>query len=197
MLGRRAVAAGAHSLVFTSARRPGSTGLACLFDWIPNHGPATAAEIAGSALMAEVPWLSVDCELLVLSACGERGNAHSGAFQDSAFRKTAVAWNAPPAPAPAKEVVARQHFPRCAGLKDILVVVTGNSWAVPNPGGHAGNDHTVPILDELARQIQPNASVSSIGPSGAPHGHGSTTAGRPKGRFQPGTLTPKRRGCPT
>ena len=31
-------------------------------------------------------------------------------------------------------------------------MVTGDSWAVTNSGGHAGNDHTVPIIDELIRQ---------------------------------------------
>ena len=30
--------------------------------------------------------------------------------------------------------------------------MTGDSWAVPNAGGHAGNDHSVPIIDELCRQ---------------------------------------------
>lgn len=150
--GTAAVAEGARSLSFTGAGRPDSTGLACLFDWIPNHGPATPTEIAGSALMAAVPWVTVDCDMLVLSACGARGNEHSGGFQDSAFRKSPVPWNAPPAPAPAIEVVARQHFPRCATLDEILVVVTGDSWAVLNAGGHAGNDHTVPIIEELVRQ---------------------------------------------
>ena len=151
-VGRQAMAAGRTSLIFTGAGRPASTGLACLFDWVPNHGPASATEVAGSAAMAALQWITVDCEMLVLSACGPRGNEHSGGFQDSSFRKTGVPWNAPPPPAPAKGVIARQHFPRCAGLRDIVVVITGDSWAVTNAGGHAGNDHTVPIIDELVRQ---------------------------------------------
>ncbi|WP_158923703.1 hypothetical protein [Acidisphaera sp. S103] len=150
--GRRALAAGLKALRFTGSGRPNSTGLACLFDWVPNHGPANPAEIAGSAAMAALHWITIDCELLILSACGKRGNEYSGGFQDSSFRKGGVPWNASPAPAPAKGVVARQHFPRCASLDDIVVVVTGDSWAVTNSGGHAGNDHTVPIIDELIRQ---------------------------------------------
>lgn len=150
--GKRATATGLTTITFGRSGRPHATGLACLFDWVPNHGPASVEEVAGSAAMAALQWVSVDCELLILSACGARGNEYSGGFQDTAFRKTAVSWNAPAQPPPAKGIVARQHFPRCATLNEIVVVVTGDSWAVTNSGGHAGNDHAAPIIEELIRQ---------------------------------------------
>ena len=135
--GTAAVNTNRRSLFFPGFTTPYSTGLYCIFNWLPNNtfGP-TAAQYNATVAAGTVNWLTSGKEVRTF-VCSDPGyNPGYSYMTDFEGPKiTGIPWNAPAHPILSQTITGTVHLPRCNTLNTITCVVTGDSWGVPNPSG--------------------------------------------------------------
>lgn len=152
--GTAAVNTNRRSLFFPGFTTPYSTGLYCIFNWLPNttFGP-TAAQYNATVAAGTVNWLTSGKEVRTF-VCSDPGyNPGYPYMTDFEGPKiTGIPWNAPAHPILSQTITGTVHLPRCNTLNTITCVVTGDSWGVPNPSGTGGNDHYSLLCAQIQRQ---------------------------------------------
>lgn len=154
--GPEAIRQNRSTLLFPGWTKDYSTGLFCNFDiWPQNGAVPTNANFLRSIVVSALLWKSrgKDTKVYNLSkVSGTDGPQSAGTFFDTGFKYTAVSEDAETVPQIHQNIKGAQHFPRCNTTNVITVVVTGDSWGVPNPSGTGGNDHYSMLAAVIERQ---------------------------------------------
>lgn len=148
--GNAAMAKRARSLVFPAFTGATSTGLFCLFSWMTGYNVTpTVATYQQSAVGATLLWLGLNGARGFIGDQQVVGNSYTEGQQ----RNRIIPLEAAALPLPRKGIAGAAHLRRAASQASTLVVcITGDSWATPNPSGTAANSPFEPLIEEIKRQ---------------------------------------------